>query len=60
MIKPSMVPKKSGIQVVTNDKNELVPTRLVTGWRMCIDYKKLNAATHKEHFPLLFIEQMRD
>ena len=34
-----MVPKKSGIQVVKNEKNELVPTRLVTGWRMCIDYR---------------------
>ncbi|KAL1549889.1 hypothetical protein AAHA92_17919 [Salvia divinorum] len=46
-----MVPKKSGVQVVTNDKNELVPTRLVTGWRMCIDYRKLNTATRKDHFP---------
>ncbi|KAL1536483.1 hypothetical protein AAHA92_29130 [Salvia divinorum] len=53
-----MVPKKSGIQVVTNDKNELVPTRLVTGWRMCIDYRKLNTATRKDHFPLSFIDQM--
>ncbi|KAL1559047.1 hypothetical protein AAHA92_09435 [Salvia divinorum] len=53
-----MVPKKSGIQVVTNDKNELVPTRLVTGWRMCIDYRKFNTATRKDHFPLPFIDQM--
>ncbi|XP_047961388.1 uncharacterized protein LOC125206139 [Salvia hispanica] len=53
-----MVPKKSGIQVVKNDKNELVPTRLVTGWRMCIDYRKLNEATKKDHFPLSFIDQM--
>ena len=53
-----MVPKKSGIQVVKNDKNELVPTRLVTGWGMCIDYQKLNAATRKDHFPLPFIDQM--
>ncbi|KAL1553746.1 hypothetical protein AAHA92_14379 [Salvia divinorum] len=53
-----MVPKKSGIQVVTNAKNELVPTRLVTGWRMCIDYRKQNAATKKDHFPLSFIDQM--
>ncbi|KAL1531312.1 hypothetical protein AAHA92_34003 [Salvia divinorum] len=53
-----MVPKKSGIQVVTNDRNELVPTRLVTGWRICIDYRKLNAATRKDHFPLPFIDQM--
>nr|GFA28065.1 reverse transcriptase domain-containing protein [Tanacetum cinerariifolium] len=41
------VPKKGGMTVVTNDKNELVPTRLVTGWRVCIDYRKLNEATRK-------------
>ncbi|XP_047979220.1 uncharacterized protein LOC125221139 [Salvia hispanica] len=45
-------------EVVKNDKNELVPTRLVTGWRMCIDYRKLNEATKKDHFPLPFIDQM--
>ncbi|GJZ68317.1 reverse transcriptase domain-containing protein [Tanacetum coccineum] len=33
------VPKKGGMTVVTNDENELVPTRLVTGWRVCIDYR---------------------
>nr|GEY81065.1 reverse transcriptase domain-containing protein [Tanacetum cinerariifolium] len=44
--------------VITNDKNELVPTRLVTGWRVCIDYKKLNEATRKDHFPLPFMDQM--
>ena len=53
-----MVPKMPGIQVVKNDKNELVPTRLVTGWRMCIDYRKMNEATRKDHFPLPFIDQM--
>ncbi|GJZ18537.1 reverse transcriptase domain-containing protein [Tanacetum coccineum] len=44
--------------VVTNDENELVPTRLVTGWRVCIDYRKLNEATRKDHFPLPFMDQM--
>ncbi|GJS58361.1 reverse transcriptase domain-containing protein [Tanacetum coccineum] len=44
--------------VVTNEENELVPTRLVTGWRVCIDYRKLNEATRKDHFPLPFIDQM--
>ncbi|GJV55017.1 hypothetical protein Tco_1456022 [Tanacetum coccineum] len=27
------VPKKGGMTVITNDENELIPTRLVTGWR---------------------------
>nr|GEX64804.1 reverse transcriptase domain-containing protein [Tanacetum cinerariifolium] len=52
------VPKKGEMTVVTNDENELVPTRLVTGWRVCIDYRKLNEATRKDHFPLPFMDQM--
>nr|GEX59250.1 reverse transcriptase domain-containing protein [Tanacetum cinerariifolium] len=52
------VPKKGGITVIKNDENELVPTRLVTGWRVCIDYRKLNEATRKDHFPLPFMDQM--
>ena len=44
--------------VVQNEKNELIPTRTVTGWRVCIDYRKLNDATQKDHFPLPFINQM--
>nr|GEX10219.1 transposon Ty3-I Gag-Pol polyprotein [Tanacetum cinerariifolium] len=52
------VSKKGGMTVITNDENELVPTRLVTGWRVCIDYRKLNKATRKDHFPLPFIDQM--
>ncbi|GJT81396.1 reverse transcriptase domain-containing protein [Tanacetum coccineum] len=51
------VPKKGGMTVVTNDENELV-TRLVTGWRVCIDYRKFNEATRKDHFPLPFMDQM--
>nr|GFC75182.1 reverse transcriptase domain-containing protein [Tanacetum cinerariifolium] len=52
------VPKKGGFTVVENKENELIPTRLATGWRVCIDYRKLNEATRKDHFPLLFMDQM--
>nr|GEV36422.1 reverse transcriptase domain-containing protein [Tanacetum cinerariifolium] len=52
------IPKKGGMPVVANENNELIPTRLVTGWRVCIDYKKLNDATKKDHFPLSFMDQM--
>ncbi|CAN6685874.1 unnamed protein product [Malus baccata var. baccata] len=52
------VPKKSGVTVVANAENELVPQRIQTGWRVCIDYRKLNTTTRKDHFPLLFIDQM--
>ncbi|GJZ18575.1 reverse transcriptase domain-containing protein [Tanacetum coccineum] len=52
------VPKKGGITVVTNKKDELVPTRTITSWRVCIDYRKLNKATAKDHFPLPFMDKM--
>ncbi|GKC16055.1 reverse transcriptase domain-containing protein [Tanacetum coccineum] len=52
------IPKKGGFIVVENDENELIPTQLVTGWRVCIDYRKLNEATHKDHFPLPFMDKM--
>ncbi|XP_022156989.1 uncharacterized protein LOC111023818 [Momordica charantia] len=54
------VPKKGGITVVPNDNNELIPTRTITGWHICMDYRKLNKATKKDHFPLPFIDQMLD
>ncbi|XP_071921856.1 uncharacterized protein [Coffea arabica] len=53
-----VVPKKTGITLVKNEKNELVPMRLQNGWRMCIDFRKLNTATRKNHFPLPFIDEM--
>ncbi|CAN6718953.1 unnamed protein product [Malus baccata var. baccata] len=53
-----VVPKKSGVTVVKNAEEELVPTRIQTGWRVCIDYRKLNNTTRKDHFPLPFIDQM--
>nr|GEZ79755.1 reverse transcriptase domain-containing protein [Tanacetum cinerariifolium] len=52
------VPKKEGMTVIKSDENKLVPTRLVTGWRVCIDYRKLNEVTRKDHFPLPFMDQM--
>nr|GFA86428.1 reverse transcriptase domain-containing protein [Tanacetum cinerariifolium] len=52
------IPKKGGFTVVKNDENELIPTRLFTGWRVCIDYRKLNEATCKDHFPLPFMDHM--
>nr|GEX96811.1 DNA-directed DNA polymerase [Tanacetum cinerariifolium] len=52
------VPKRRGMTVVANENNELIPTRLVTGWRVCIDYRKLNDATRKHHFPHPFMDQM--
>ena len=42
-----VVPKKGGMTVVENNKNKLIPRQTVTGWRMCIDYQKLNAAIKK-------------
>ena len=54
------VPKRGGMTVVANEANELIPTRTVTGWRICIDYRKLNNATRKDHFPLPFMDQMLD
>ncbi|XP_071939675.1 uncharacterized protein [Coffea arabica] len=53
-----VVPKKAGVTVESNQEGELVPIRKPTGWRQCIDYRKLNAVTKKDHFPLPFIDQM--
>ena len=47
-----VVPKNGGITVVKNDKNELIPTRTVTGHQMCIDYKKLNVKERSLPFTL--------
>nr|KAJ0212571.1 hypothetical protein LSAT_V11C400157210 [Lactuca sativa] len=50
--------KKTGITVVENNKGMMVPSRVQNGWKVCIDYCKLNARTRKDHFPLPFIDQM--
>ena len=55
-----VVPKKGGFTVIRNEKNELIPTRTVKGWRVCIDYRKLNTATRNDHFPFPFIDKMLD
>ena len=49
-----VVPKKGGTTVIRTENNTLLPSRTVTGWRICIDYHKLNKATRKDHFPLPF------
>ena len=53
-----VVPKRGGFIVIRNEKNELIPIRTVIGWRVCIDYRKLNTITIKDHYSLPFIDQM--
>ncbi|CAA7392252.1 unnamed protein product [Spirodela intermedia] len=53
-----VVPKKSGITVIKNENGDEIQTRLTTGWRVCIDYRKLNSVTRKDHFPLPFTDQI--
>jgi hypothetical protein len=52
-----VVPKKTSLTLVPNEQNELVPMRVQNGWRMCIDSRKLNATTRKDHFPIPFIDE---
>ncbi|CAL1406328.1 unnamed protein product [Linum trigynum] len=53
-----LVSKKGGMTVVANEKEEFIPTRTVTEWRVCIDCRRLYEATRKDHFPLPFIDQI--
>ena len=46
--------------MVRNEKNELLPTRTVTGWRVCIDYRKLKKENMRDHYPFPFLDQMLD
>ena len=51
-----VVPKKGGTTIIRTENNILLPSRIVTGWRICIVYRKLNKATQKDHFPLPFLD----
>ena len=56
-----VVPKKSGVTTVHNEKGEEMPTRLTTGWGgggVCIDYRRLNEVTRKDHFFLPSMDQL--
>lgn len=52
--------KKGGIPMIENEKNQLIPSREVTEWRICMNYRKLNKAIRNDHFALLFIDKMLD
>jgi len=53
-----VVPKKTGITLVKNKNDELIPTHISSGWRIYVDYRKLNLSTRKDHFPLPLMDQM--
>ncbi|RDX99950.1 Retrovirus-related Pol polyprotein from transposon 17.6, partial [Mucuna pruriens] len=53
-----VVPKKSKMTIIKNQQDEMVPAKIQNNWQVCIDYRKLNQATRKDHFPLPFIDQV--
>ena len=55
-----VVPKKGATTMIKIENNIFLPSKTVTGWRICIEYRKLNKATRKDHFPLPFLDQMLD
>jgi len=54
------VPKWADLTVVKNKDDEFVPTRIQSGWRAWIDYRKVHAATRKAYFSRPFIDPMVD
>ncbi|KAA3488000.1 Retrovirus-related Pol polyprotein from transposon opus [Gossypium australe] len=54
------VPKKGGVTIVKSENNEIIPTIIVTGWQIGIDYRNLNKKTQKDHFPLPLLDLMLD
>ena len=54
------IPKHGGITTIQNDKDEVLPSRTITEYKMCVDFRKLNKITIKEHQPLPFMEQIID
>ncbi|RDX86271.1 Retrovirus-related Pol polyprotein from transposon 17.6, partial [Mucuna pruriens] len=52
------MPKKSGMTVIKNWQDEMVSTKVQNNWRVCINYRKLNQTTRKDHFPLSFVDQV--
>lgn len=55
-----VIPNKGGVTVIKNEKNESIPIRTVIRWRICVDYRKLNKATTKDHYRIPFLDQMLD
>lgn len=53
-----VVPKKSRMTLIKNDEGELIPIELTIGLQVCIDFKKPNSVTKKNHFPLPFLDQV--
>nr|GEU93313.1 reverse transcriptase domain-containing protein [Tanacetum cinerariifolium] len=51
---PVIIAKELGDE----EKSALIKVLKSHKWRVCIDYRKLNEATRKDHFPLLFMDQM--
>lgn len=52
------VPKKGRMTMVENDYIELMPIGSIIGWRIWMYFCKVNKETRKDHFLLLFMDQM--